>query len=67
MRKRSLPEECLFVKLLYLILTTPRYVSRFGPLTCLADFIALLPASLGYTAAQRACVYKALESAQMES
>lgn len=46
---------------------TLRYVSRFGPLTCLADFITILPASLGHTAAQWACVYKALEGPQMES
>lgn len=50
-----------------LILTTPKYVLRFGPLTCLAYFITILPASLGYAAAQWACVYKALEGSQMES
>lgn len=64
--KKTLPEECVSVKLLYLILITLRYVSRFGPLTSLADFITVLPASLGYTAAQWAGVYKALKSTDGE-
>lgn len=55
------------LKLLYLILTTLWYVSRFGPLNCLAYFMTVLSASLGYTAAQWACVYRALEGPQMES
>lgn len=65
-KKNTLSEVCLSVELLYLILITLRYVSRFGPLTSLEDFITVLPASLGYTAAQWAAVHKALRSTDGE-